>query len=184
MPLHTLGTDATTTLQCLPAWAANLAAADVAAIAQAITDDSAIAAILGGYGAGPSAMIGTGTTSASTSITSVARVSGAALASIQVGDLVLGDGVTAGTFVKVVAAGGATITLTQATTSNGAGVNLVFVRSPARPGIIMDGAQLVIPNRGILKILPGDIPAIDNIGWPILVSGASVNYAGSDWNFS
>mgnify|MGYP001589923803 CR=1 FL=1 len=40
---------------------------------------------------------------------------------------------------------------------------------------------LYIPNRGILQCLPGDVIAIDNAGWPILVSADSVAYASSLW---
>ena len=38
---------------------------------------------------------------------------------------------------------------------------------------------LYVPNRGILKILPGDFVAVDNQGWPILVSANSI--ANSTW---
>lgn len=34
--------------------------------------------------------------------------------------------------------------------------------------------QLFIPNRGVLKILPGDWIAVDANGWPILLSANSV----------
>lgn len=40
---------------------------------------------------------------------------------------------------------------------------------------------LYVPNRGILQVLPGDIVAIDNNGWPILVSADSVAYGSSLW---
>lgn len=33
---------------------------------------------------------------------------------------------------------------------------------------------LYVPNRGILKVLPGDYVAVDSQGWPILVSANSI----------
>src|SRR5258706_10243524 len=126
MALRTLGTTTTTRLPCLPAWAASLLVADVAAIGQSITLDSAIATILGGYGAGATAALVTGTTNATTAVTALASVSGSPYTSIQAGDLALGDGVIPGTFV--VAVSGTALTLSQATTASGAGTKLIFVR--------------------------------------------------------
>lgn len=37
---------------------------------------------------------------------------------------------------------------------------------------------LFVPNRGVLKILPGDWVGVDGAGWPILVSG---NIIGTSW---
>ncbi len=185
MALKTLGTTTPTRLPCLPAWAASLLVADVAAVGQAITDDSRIASILyGGGGAGPTAALVTGTTNGTTAISALASVSGAAVASILVGDLALGDGVTPGTFVTVAPGAGTALTLSQATASNGAGIKLIFVRPGANPDISLDGAQLFIPQRGVLKVLPGDVVAVDNTGWPILVSGASIGYSGTDWTLT
>ena len=43
---------------------------------------------------------------------------------------------------------------------------------------------LYVPNRGVLKILPGDYVAIDSLtGWPILVSSQAVSATGSFWNY-
>ena len=55
------------------------------------------------------------------------------------------------------------------------------VRAAATPHLGRE-SQLVVPGRGILKVLNGDIVAIDNTGWPILVSGAAIGYAGSQWH--
>lgn len=41
---------------------------------------------------------------------------------------------------------------------------------------------LHVPNRGSLKILPGDVIAIGTTGWPILISADAA--AGSDWVIS
>jgi len=182
--LRTLGSTTTTRLPCLPAWAANLLAADVASIGQAVLLDSEVAAILGGYGRGPTAVLATGTTAASTAVTTLAFVSGAPLSQIRVGDLVLGDGIVPGTFVSVYG-GSTTATLSKAATAGGAGTRLIFARpDPAAPNISLNDASLYIPQRGVLKVLPGDIVAVDNTGWPILVSGASIGYAGTDWTLT
>jgi hypothetical protein len=41
---------------------------------------------------------------------------------------------------------------------------------------------LYVPNRGVLKVLPGDYVAYDPNGWPILVSANSI--AGTGWDHS
>jgi len=41
---------------------------------------------------------------------------------------------------------------------------------------------LVIPNRGILQVLPGDYVGVDSQGWPILVSANSI--ANAAWTHS
>lgn len=40
--------------------------------------------------------------------------------------------------------------------------------------------QLIVPNRGVLQVLPGDFVAIDPVtGWPVLVSNAAI--VGGTW---
>lgn len=42
---------------------------------------------------------------------------------------------------------------------------------------------LMVPNRGVLQILPGDVVMVDPAsGWPILVSAKAIAVAGSVWN--
>lgn len=41
--------------------------------------------------------------------------------------------------------------------------------------------QLYIPNRGVLQVLPGDYVAIDNDGWPILISASSIGFGSTRW---
>ena len=57
---------------------------------------------------------------------------------------------------------------------------------PSWPGALeMLGAegQLIIPNRGILKVLPGDYVAFDaTTGWPILLSALAI--ASGPWTHS
>ena len=66
-------------------------------------------------------------------------------------------------------------------------VNLTTPAGPVWPGAFnMQGnpTLLHIPNRGVLKILPGDYIAIDSLtGWPILVSSQAVSATGSFWNY-
>ena len=45
---------------------------------------------------------------------------------------------------------------------------------PIIPGGWIQPGLLVIPNRGILQVLPGDWVGIDSQGWPILVSANSI----------
>jgi hypothetical protein len=45
---------------------------------------------------------------------------------------------------------------------------------PIYPEAFSQKNLLYVPNRGILKVLPGDWVAVDSQGWPILVSANSV----------
>lgn len=185
MALHTLGTVAATSLQCIPAWSAALAPADVAAIGQSIVNDAAIGSILSGYSAGETAILATGTTHSNTTLdTLVARAGSPPLTQINVGDLVLGVGIRAGTFVSAIPSG-TSVTLSQAATAGAAGVSIVFARKGNQtPKLSLADGILYVPNRGTLKVLPGDYVAIDNTGAVILVPGNAVGYAGSQWTFT
>lgn len=46
--------------------------------------------------------------------------------------------------------------------------------NPIYPGAYSQMDLLYVPNRGILKVLPGDYVGVDNKGWPILVSANSI----------
>src|SRR6266550_156938 len=192
MALHTLGTNSTSSLQCSSGWlgapppGGAFTLADMAAINSAIINDADLASLLQGFSYGPIAVIGTGTTASSVTLTSVAGVTGAPVSQIQVGDIVLGIGIPLGTFVLAVAAAGATITLSQAATTSSAGTKLIFARlggSGYGPecGGLSESGQLFVPNRGVLRVMPTDVLALDNSGWPILISGNSIGYAGSQW---
>jgi hypothetical protein len=196
MALHTLGTNTTTSLQCSSSWLASpppggaFTAADLAALNQSITSDDDFGTIASGYSFGVQAVLTTGTTNSNTSLTSVSASGGSPpITQIQVTDVVLGIGIPLGTFVTAVAAGGATITISQAATTSSAGTRLAFVRlssdiaDSGQGGGLSAQGQLFVPNRGILKVLPGDRIAVDNTGFPILVSGNSIGYAGSQWTF-
>ena len=186
MSLHTIGTNANNSLNCLAGWSQVLLPADLAAISQSITDDTSFATILSGYGFGADAGLATGSTHATATLDTIASTGGAALSSIQVGDLVLGIGVVPGTYVIAVSGGGTSVTLSQAATGNAAGVRVAFVRagSENNNGLTGNGGQLILPTgRGVIKVLPGDVVAVDNTGWPVLVSGAAIAYPGSQWSF-
>jgi hypothetical protein len=44
---------------------------------------------------------------------------------------------------------------------------------------------LVVPNRGVLQMIPGDWVAVDSLGWPVLISGNSAGTGGSgNWRHS
>lgn len=184
MALKTLGTNTTTSLVALPAWAASLAAADLANISNGIVDDLIFGAVLSQAGSGVKAILTTGTTHASTTLDTLVAVSGPPLSQIDVGDLVIGIGIVPGTYVSAIPSG-TSVTLSQAATGNSAGVRVAFARAAASiPGDLSIEGRLLVPNRGILKVLPGDIVALDNTGFPHLVSANSIAYAGSQWTLT
>lgn len=178
MSLGTLGTNSNTSLQALNAWAQSLSDADIAAIAQSITDDGRFASRLGGGGAGATGVLATGSTHTSTTLDTLVSTGGGGLATIQVGYLVLAADIPPGTFVTAKPTA-TSVTLSQAATGSNS-ERVAFV--PAMRPQISRNAELIVPSRGVLKILPGDVVAIDNTGWPILVSGAAIGYAGSIWH--
>lgn len=51
------------------------------------------------------------------------------------------------------------------------------VAHPRVPGAFAGEGLLYVPNRGILKILPGDYVGVDSQGFPILVSANSIALA-------
>lgn len=48
------------------------------------------------------------------------------------------------------------------------------VTHPKWPQAFSSNGLLYVPNRGVLKMLPGDYVGIDSQGWPILVSANSI----------
>ena len=49
---------------------------------------------------------------------------------------------------------------------------------PVWPGAYSYMDLLYVPNRGVLKVLPGDFVGVDTNGWPILVSAYSIATGG------
>jgi hypothetical protein len=172
MALGTLGTTSTTVLKALNAWGQNLSDADIAAISQSISSDFFFASVLQAGVLGPSGILATGATHASTTLDTLVTTGGGGLATIQRGMLVLAADVTPGTYVADILSP-TSVLLSQAATGSNA-ERVAFVNAPAGPGNIDRTQSLVIPNRGTLTILPGDVVAIDNTGWPILVSGVAI----------
>lgn len=52
---------------------------------------------------------------------------------------------------------------------------------PLVPNSITLEGLLFVPNRGVLKILPGDWIGVDPLGWPVLISGRSIQSTGTGW---
>ena len=52
------------------------------------------------------------------------------------------------------------------------------------PGAFVRQGFLIVPQRGILKVLAGDYVGVDAAGWPILVSAQSIGYASTSWTHS
>jgi hypothetical protein len=51
------------------------------------------------------------------------------------------------------------------------------------PGAFSRQGLLYVPNRGVLKVLPGDYVMVDPTSfWPILVSAKAIAIGGSVWN--
>jgi hypothetical protein len=51
------------------------------------------------------------------------------------------------------------------------------------PGAFMQNGQLIIPNRGVLRLIPGDWVGVDANGWPVLVSGLAIAGSGTFTNY-
>jgi hypothetical protein len=194
MALHTLVTAASATLAAVtygqpsPAGGSvgtgQLSPADLAAISHAIVGDAFTATPTNMQAGGPRGILATGTTHSNTTLDTLVAVAGGPLAAIKVGMLVLGVGIVPGTYVASVTSGTAVV-LSQAATAGAAGVNIIFIPLGSAIGDSLNfNGQLVIPGRGILMVRSGDVVAVDNTGWPMLVSGASIGYAGSLWTFT
>lgn len=52
---------------------------------------------------------------------------------------------------------------------------------PNLPEAFSANGKLYIPNRGVLKMLPGDWVGVDPSGWPILLSKHAITIGGSIW---
>lgn len=182
MTLRTLGTTTTTRLQCLNSWGQALSDADIAAIGQSIVDDSQFASILGGGAPGAGGILATGATHSNTTLDTLVYSAGGPLSSIAVGASVLGNGIPAGTYVSALVSA-TSVTLSQAATAT-ASISVAFIsQSDNKPSLQRNGT-LMVPRRGPLVVLPGDIVAVDNCGAVIIVPGASINYSQSNWTLT
>lgn len=186
MAIRTLKMDTTNVGMLAVTQLASLSAADVASINQAIVNDAAI------FPQNPNTnnvttqvgtfVTGTTTTTLS-SMTSVALGSGPPLTSSMIGSHLNGPGIPGGTVITSVSGSGSNFTLglNQAPVSGQVGKNFLITQS-ALPGCYSQNGWLTIPGRGQLKVLPGDVVAVDALtGWPILLSYAAVNNPQSTW---
>jgi len=192
MALHTLAL--TGNVGCLAGWGLPqtggvITPADLAAAFQSAVADSDFQTLLQGLSSGAQAVIATATGASTATLTAVTKRAGAQypvpISQIRVNDIALGVGVPLGTFVGAVTGGGSTVTLTKPATVTGA-MNVAFIRPNADEMLAgpTQFGQLFIPNRGMLKILPGDVVAVDNTGFPFLISAASISYAASQWTLT
>lgn len=179
MALKTLGTNATTSLNAVTFQPdiTDLTPADMSAIAHGIVGDGRFAT------SNPTGILATAATHSNTTLDTLVATGGAGLAAIQVGFLVVGVGIPPGTYVaRVISA--TSVELSQAATATGT-PRVAFVPANATQVNRFDQTQrLEIPGRGILIVKAGDVVAIDNTGWPILVSAAAIAYAGSQWTLT
>lgn len=185
MALRTLGTLNTTRLACLTNWSQVIPALDLDGIGAAITDDRGFGLAIMGV-VSPSYVLATGSTAGTNVLSGVtARAGSPPIGRIRIGDQVLANyaDIAPGTTVADIASGGAVILLSQPARSNLAVANLAFLRQDGGAGIGRE-ALLSVPGRGMLKVLPGDIVAVDATGWPILLSANTVAYAGTDWTLT
>lgn len=168
MSVGTLGTTSTTALQAITFQPSNvLSPSDLAAIAARIVPDTYPTS--GGGG-----VITTGTTHGTTTVDSLGSVT-----RVRAGMMVIGAGIPGGTFV--ISVGASSVVLSQAASSSASGVALMFV--PPGLGTNFDfNGTLLVPGRGILRVTPGDVVGVDNSGWPVLVSAASIALSGSQWS--
>jgi hypothetical protein len=148
---------------------------DFAAIANGVIDDQQIVRYRGGA-AVQAGIIFTGSIAANgaTSITSFTLLSPstASISAITAGMLVSGPGLAPGT--RVLTATGTTITLDRASYSAATTQKYVAVGGKLSGGV--NQYILTVPNRGTLQILPGDVLALDNLGFPYLIPGNSVSF--------
>jgi hypothetical protein len=195
MTTHTLGTITANALTALTNWNTNgISVTDIAAMSMTLVGDKQIGAkIAGGQSFGATASVCTGTTAnASSTLASVTQISstlGVPVTQIQVGDLIIGRGIPLGTFVAVAPGLTSTVVMSNNATTSSASTGLVFVRvsNTLAEDLIPSGnfsqGLLHLPGgRGEVKVLAGDIVAVDNTGWPILLSGATVAYSSSVWS--
>jgi hypothetical protein len=173
MATTTLGTNSTSSLTALAYGGGPVAGggdtgyseADIAAIAQLILDPHNA----------KQGVVPTGTTTTSSaSVTSLSSVAG-----IRAGMWIFGAGIPPGT--TVVSVGASSLVMSAAITGSGSGgVNLLIVPQGPTNGFSKMGL-LYVPNRGVLKVYPGDMVGVDASGFPILVAAEAIAFANTSW---
>jgi len=190
MAIHTLGTLATNSLRAVTfnppqgvgqsAASSLLSPADLAQISQTIAADRNFAA------SNPIGILCTGSTHSNTTLDTLVSTAGGPLASIHSGDVIigLGGGIPPGTFVVTKPSSPFTsLTMSQAATASLTGVRIGIIYRGRINNEFNFNGQLEIPGgRGYLTVKNGDVVAIDNTGWPILISAAAIAYPGTSWS--
>lgn len=201
MPIHTMGTNAASSLQAVQWWPAlttvsstpnrTLSLADALAIANGIASTSLVGSLLNQQGA--SGILLTASTHGNTTLDTFVSTAGSPLSAVVVGALVLGAGIPVNTYIvaKTPATGTPTsVTLSQAAVGTNLGVRIIFANPPQYTGGEDGGfdpstGRVKLPDgRGIIQLNPGDYIAVDNTGAVIVVPANSVAYAGSVWTFT
>lgn len=132
--------------------------ADIATINQAIRDDFLPGASFTG--------VISGTVLTTSSTTGV----------VAVGMAVIGAGVATGTVIVSFGTGtggNGTYNLNISQSVGSEAMNAGAPYPPSLGGFSRNG-MLYVPNRGFLKVFPGDLVLVDPQGWPILVSARSI----------
>src|SRR5436190_6060731 len=96
--------------------------------------------------------------------------------------LTLGTNATTSLTALLAKLGYGSMTVADMATINNAILDDLNVAHPRVKGAFQPDGLLIIPNRGILQVLPGDYVGVDSQGWPILVSANSI--ANAAWTHS
>lgn len=171
-------------------FSASLAAADVATMDQKIADDQELSSmsLVGPTGTAlQNAIVFTAdtVTTALSGLTSVqvSSPTGATISNIRPGNWIYGPNIPAGAQVLSVGTTSIHLTSPSDTPTANAAQSTYFVVGRRLPGSFSQNGELFVPNRGVLKMFPGDTIAVDASGFPFLLSKASITYAGSSWIF-
>jgi hypothetical protein len=204
MALHSLGTNATTSLVALrwfpglaPGTASNIpqqqvGLQDIQLLNNQILLTGNIGAFLNQTGA--NGILMTATTAGSATLTVLASTGGVGLAAIQPGAAIIGASVPPGTFIvsRTPLTGAPTsLVMSNVATNSLAGqrfivLNQVMTGSGNAAGDGLDPAtgRVMLPdNRGYIQLNPGDYVAVDPSGAVIVLPANSVSYLGSVWTF-
>lgn len=169
-------------------FSAGLPIADLAAVEQSIADDQAIRS----SSLGPAAsslqggiIFGGVTTTTLSSIVSISLASPATatIEAVTAGQYVYGFGIAPGTRVLETPAAGTTTI--QLSTAPLAGIDGHFIAVGNRlAGCFQTNGFLNIPNRGVVKVLPGDIVAVGPSGEVFLLPQLAIDFPGSPWIYT
>lgn len=72
----------------------------------------------------------------------------------------------------------------NAGTANGQNATQIAAAHNLMPTALSREGLLYIPNRGVLKVFPGDWIGVDTFGWPVLISGNSLQTSTASWQHS